>query len=171
MSKLQIAQHQQQTGDANKILSAVGHPGMREKLGNAIDSYVDVKLTAAQLDALNATPVTLIAAPGSGKVTVVTKVFGFLDYGTATYAGSSQVLKINYTDGSGATVATFLEAFGEATADKYEAPAIADCYPVANAAIVAATNADWTTGDSVIYLRIHYHVVDLADLATAAAGT
>lgn len=167
MSSLKIANHQQGTSDAQKLLSAVGSPEYRAKLGNSVDSYVDVKLTAAQLDALNATPITLIAAPGASKIIHVTKVLGFLDYGSAAYAGTSETLKICYTNASGDIICQFDETtFVEATADTYECPAMIQVLPVANAAIVAAATADWTTGDSVIYLRVWYNVIDLVDLGS-----
>lgn len=168
MSKLKITNIDNESGDHFKLLSAVGDKTIAVNLGNTIRSYVDVKLTSAQLDTLNATPVSLIAAPGAGKVIIVDKVVGFLDYNSAAYAGSSEVLSIRYTNGSGATICSFQEAgFLEATADTYEVPAIIDVLPVANAAIVAAANADLTSGNSPIYLRLYYTVLDLADLGSA----
>lgn len=168
MSKLKITNIDNESGDHFKLLSAVGDKAIAQKIGNSLNSYVDVKLTSSQLDTLAATPVSLIAAPGSGKITIVNKVVGFLDFNSAAYAGSSEVLSIRYTDGSGAAICSFQEAgFLEATADKYEIPAIIDVLPVANAAIVATANADLTTGDSPIYLRIYYTVLDLADLGAA----
>lgn len=129
-------------------------------LRHAVEEYKDVTLTAAQLDALAATPVSLIAAPGAGKITLVTKVIGFNDFGTTAYAGSSQVLNIKYTNNSGATICAFSEAnFVEAAADAWEVPAMILVVPVVNAAVVAGANADWTTGDGVIYLRLYYRTV------------
>lgn len=128
-------------------------------LQHEIPLYKDVTLTAAQLDALNATPVSLIAAPGAGKIIVIQQVVGFMDFVTTAYAGTSEVLEIRYTNASGSKVCNFSEAnFVEAAADAWEAPAILVCNPVVNAAIVAAANADWTTGDGIVYLRIYYRV-------------
>lgn len=168
MSKLKITNIDNESGDHFKLLSAVGDKAIAQKFGNSIQSYVDVKLTSAQLDTLAATPVSLIAAPGAGKITIVHKVIGFLDYNSAAYAGSSEVLSVKYTNASGATICAFQEAgFLEATADTYECPAIIDVLPVANAAVVATANADLTSGDSPIYLRLYYTVLDLADLGSA----
>lgn len=167
MSKLDIISRS--SGDGQKHLSQIGDPELRDKVANSLDSYIDVKLTAAQLDALNATPVTLIAAPGSGKFIHVSKVVGFLDYNSAAYAGSSETLAIRYTDGSGDIICQFTEAtFIEATADAYEAPDMIQVFPVVNSPVVAHATADFTSGNSPIYLRIWYNVVDLADLGSAS---
>lgn len=132
-------------------------------IAHEVPLYKDVTLTAAQLDAIAATPITLIAAPGAGKVLLVNQVYGFLDFNSAAYAGSSQVLNIRYTDGSGDIICSFAEAaFVEATADAYEAPAIIQVHPVVNSPVVANANADWTTGDSPIYLRIYYRILTAA---------
>lgn len=168
MSKLNVINSQ--SADGQKVLSAFGDPGFVVKMGNSVDSYVDVKLTAAQLDALNATPLTIIAAPGSNKFISVSKVVGFLDYGSAAYAGSSETLAVRYTDGSGDIIASFTEAaFVEATADAYEMPALIQVHPVVNSPVVVHATADFTTGNSVIYLRVWYTIVDLVDLSSAAA--
>lgn len=128
-------------------------------LQHELSLYKDVTLSAAQLDALNATPVSLIAAPGVGKFILINQVLGFMDFQTTAYAGSSEVLEIRYTNASGSKVCAFSEAtFVEAAADAWEAPAILVCNPVTNAAIVAAANADWTTGDGIVYLRIYYRI-------------
>jgi hypothetical protein len=151
--------------DNHKLLSALGQREYVTKVDNSLDSYIDVKLTAAQLDTLNATPVTLIAAPGANKIINVTKVLGFLDYNSAAYAGSSETLAIRYTNGSGAIICQFSEAnFVEATADTYESPEMIAVLPVANAAVVAHATADFTSGNSPIYLRVWYNVVDVSDL-------
>lgn len=129
-------------------------------LEHELELYKDVTLTAAQLDTLAATPVSLIAAPGSGKLLLVSKVIGFLDFNSAAYAGSSEVLSIRYTNGSGSLICAFSETtFLEASADAWEAPAMPVCNPVVNAAVVATANADFTTGDSPIYLRLYYRIV------------
>lgn len=87
---------------------------------------------------------------------------GFLDFNTAAYAGTSEVLSLQYTDESGDIICSFSEAaFLEASADAIEQPAIILNVPVANAAVVVAANADLTTGDSPIYIRAWYYVVDL----------
>lgn len=132
-------------------------------LQHAVPLYKDVTLTAAQLDALNATPITCIAAPGAGKVIVVDQVYGFLDYNSAAYAGTSETLAIRYTDGSGDIICQFTEAtFIEATADAYEIPAMIQVFPVVNSPVVAHATADFTTGDSPIYLRIYYRILTAA---------
>ena len=69
---------------------------------------VDVTLTTAQVKALFATPVTVVAAPGAGLANVLHSVVAFLDFNTAAYdgiaAGEDFVLK--YTNAAGLTLIT-----------------------------------------------------------------
>ncbi len=165
MSKLDLISNE--SNDVFKLKSSLGDVGYVAKVVNSLESYVDIKLTAAQLDALNATPVTVIAAPGANKFINVTKVVGFLDFNSAAYAGTSETLAIRYTNGSGDIICSFTEAtFVEASADAYESPDMIQVFPVVNSPVVAHATADFTTGDSPIYLRIWYSIVDLTDLGS-----
>ncbi len=129
----------------------------------------DVTITASQLKALNATPQTLVAAPGAGKILVPTLVQLFLDYATTAYDGiaAGEDLNVRYTNGSGALCAT-IEATGflDATADAYRwvtpttAAAVAG---VANAALVLhMATGEIATGDSPLKVRTFYRVIDAA---------
>lgn len=132
---------------------------MREKV---------VTLTNAQLRTLNATPVDVIAAPGTGKFILVESVLGKLNYATAAFdsVGSGDDLTLKYTNGSGATAAT-LETTGwlDQTADtyKYSRSAI-DVVPVANAKVVAhiATGEIYgSAGGGTVTLKIRYRIVSM----------
>ena len=124
---------------------------------------VDVTITAAQMLALNATPQSLVPAPGAGYALVFDGAVVFLDYNSAAYAGiaAGEDLSIKYTDGSGLEVGA-LEATGllDATADalRYVPPkAVAGFTPVANAALVLhMLTGEVTTGDSPLKLRVYY---------------
>lgn len=78
----------------------------------------NVALTNAQVLNLRATPVTLVAAPGAGKVLVFISAVLIFDY-TAAYTESTANLTVKYTDGSGVAVSQAIEAtgFADATAD------------------------------------------------------
>lgn len=129
-------------------------------LQHEVELYKDVTLSSAQILALNSTPITLIAAPGTGKLLLVSKVVGFNDFQTTAYAGSSEVLSIKYTNGSGASICAFSEvAFCEAAADAWEIPACGLVVPVVNALVCASANAAFTTGDGIVYLRLYYRIV------------
>jgi hypothetical protein len=78
----------------------------------------EVSLTNAQVLALRATPIQMVAAPGAGKVLQFLGAELFFDY-TAAYTESDDNLVFRYTDGSGAKVSEEIETTGflDATAD------------------------------------------------------
>lgn len=57
----------------------------------------EVKLTSAQIKALHATPIAIVATPGSGKVIMVVNAIGRFTYGgtNAFTAGASQSIDVN----------------------------------------------------------------------------
>lgn len=121
-----------------------------------------VTLTAAQVKALNTTPITLVAAPGAGMYVSVIEVLATLNYGTTQFTGANNV-ELRYTNGSGAKVTGDLASSwlnGSATAAvKAIAAAVT---PVANAAVVAAVPvANPGAGDSTVSVDIYYRVVKL----------
>jgi hypothetical protein len=137
-------------------------------LKNSVMRVADVTITSAQLLALNATPQSLLAAPGAGKANIVLGVQMFLDYNSAAYVvDAADDIGIRYTDGSGQLIATVeTNGFLTATADayRYTYPAsTAAITPVANAAIVAHMGGtEVITGNSPLKVRVFYTVVDLA---------
>lgn len=127
-----------------------------------------VDISSAELLALNATPKTLVAAPGAGKALILLDASVQLNFATTEYDGiaAGEDLNINYTDGSGDTVAT-VEATGflDASAD-----ALRHVYPLAAAAITPVENAplvmhmatgEIATGDSPLKVRVNYKVIDI----------
>jgi len=128
--------------------------------------YKDVQVTSAQILALNATPVTLLAAPGANKFIAVTSMMLFLDYNSAAYGGiaAGEDWTIRYTDASGATLAT-IETTGllDATSDQIRLvlPTTAAAFtPVANSPIVLhQSTGEITTGDSPVYFRMFYDIL------------
>lgn len=131
--------------------------------------FVDVTITSAELLALNATPKTILAAPGAGYANVLVDVIAYKAAGTA-YAGiaAGEDLSIKYTDSSGLEVAE-IETTGfldQATAQmRYAksfnaASSISSITPVANAVLVMMLlSGEITTGDSDLKLRVYYRVV------------
>lgn len=80
--------------------------------------YAEVSLTNAEMLALRASPKTLVAAPGAGKVIEFISAQLFFDY-TGAYTETADNMAIRYTDGSGTIVSQAIEATGfvDATAD------------------------------------------------------
>ena len=128
----------------------------------------DVVVTSAQILALNATPVTLVPAPGAGKVLIfegatIAKPAG------AAYAGiaAGEDLSIRYTGSSGLEVGEcettgFLDqtTLQVRHVNPYNAATgISSITPVANAVLVLhMLVGEITTGDSPLNIRVFYRV-------------
>ena len=80
--------------------------------------YAEVSITNAEMLALRATPKTLVAAPGAGKVLEFISAVLLFDY-TGAYTETTDNMAIRFTNGSGAIVSQAIEATGfvDATAD------------------------------------------------------
>lgn len=131
-----------------------------------------VTVTSAQLLALNATPQPIVAAQGAGLAIIPKRVAIYKPAGTA-YAGiaSGEDLVLKYTNGSGAQCSSVIETTGfldQTTAQTRVAHApgsmttvAGDYAPVANAAVVLhLLSGEITTGDSPIYVRIWYDIIN-----------
>lgn len=122
-----------------------------------------VTVSSEELLALNATPKTLIAAPGAGKALLLVCAELWLDFATTAYDGiaAGEDLTIRYTDAAGATLATVeTDPFLAATADAFRV-----VFPTTTAAITPIENAplvlhlstgEIATGDSPLKLRLLY---------------
>lgn len=79
----------------------------------------EVAITNAEIKALRATPKTLVAAPGAGKVLEFVSAVLLLDYGSNALTESADNLAVRYTDGSGTIVSQAIECTGfiDQTAD------------------------------------------------------
>jgi len=135
--------------------------------------YVEkVSITTAQVLALNATPISLVAAPGANLAVVFLDAMVLLDYNSAAYDGvaADEDLIISYTDGSGEQVAEIeTTGFIDQTNDelRYCTPSAgadgadnAYIIPVANAALVISLlTGEVATGNSPIDIVLHYKVV------------
>lgn len=127
-----------------------------------------VTVSSAELLALNATPKTLIDAPGAGKANILVAAEFWLDYATTAYAGiaDGEDLAIKVSDASGATLATVeTTGFLDATADAFryvEPTTTAARTPVANAPLVLhMLTGEIITGDSPLKLRLLYREITL----------
>lgn len=130
----------------------------------------DVTITSAQMLALNATPQTLVAAPGAGKALILEGLQLFLDYNSAAYAdiAAGEDLAVKYTGSGGLQVAQ-VEATGflDQTSDQLRwahafnaASGDSSFTPVANAPLVLhMLTGEVTTGDSPLKCRVFYRVI------------
>jgi hypothetical protein len=152
--------------DKQKMLNYVGDTDFRDDLCREGSSFQDFVLSAAQMDTLNATPVTLLAAPGSGLTNLVSNIYLKVNStGLTAFELGSGVLEIRYTDGSGAKVVTDItNAIVESATDVEQyLPGIV-VTAVSNAAIVAHTSTDVTAGTGSISGRIYYRTVKASEI-------
>ena len=141
-------------------------PKILQNGGEVISHFVDKTITTAQVLALNATPIELVAAPGADKALILTGATLFYDFNSAAYAGiaAGEELVIRYTDGSGAIASTiettgFLDQSDDQIRFSYPASVNA-LTPVVNAAFVAhILVGEIITGDSPILFRVFYNVM------------
>lgn len=148
----------------SQLLSAVGDIGFRDHLNRGMCSYQDFSLSAAELDTLNASPKTILAAPGSGLVNLVDSILCFVDAGGTQL--TSVAIEFRYTNGSGVKVTADLPAAQVNSAtDTYYYARGASGVPVVNAVVVAVAASDITAGTGVIYGRIIYRTVKISELA------
>lgn len=137
-------------------------------LYQAVEKYADTTLSTSDVDTLNATPVSVLAASGSGYVNVVTGAVFWVVHGSSAFELGSGVLDLKYTNSSGAKVVTsVLNATVESSSDAVSySPGIV-VIPVDNAAVVAHTTTDVTdvTSAGKIKVRVFYKVVPTNYLA------
>lgn len=150
----------------HRILSYVGDTELRDHLLRGQYNYQDFVLTAAQMDTLNATPVTVLAAPGSGLVNLVTGLFLKVNAtGFTAFELGSGVLEFRYTDGSGAKVVTDVtNAVVESATDVMDYCPPIVCAPLANAVIAAHASADVTAGTGNVQGRLWYLTVKVSEI-------
>jgi len=133
------------------------------------EKTITVDVSSAEIKALHGTPITLVAAPGSGKLLEFVSAVLILDKGTAyDDAASDGNLVIRYTDGSGVIVSAEIEAdtFIDSAAD-----AVTRAIPVNNAIVAAAATGcvnqalvlhnngnEFTTGTGVLQVNITYRL-------------
>lgn len=122
-----------------------------------------VNLTAAQIIAMNATPVSLIAAPGAGMAIIVDNITLKM-VTTATGFTGGGALEFRYTNASGAKVSADIAAAvvtaGAGTSFTNVRGVTTSLTPVANAAIVITNaTAAFAAGTGTAVVTIQYHVV------------
>lgn len=119
--------------------------------------FAEVSVSIAEMLAVRATPKTLVAAPGAGKVLIFHEAAMIYDY-AAVYTESSDDLVIRYTDGSGAIASTTLDTtnFLDQTSDQIRTfkTITTDLTPVANAPLVLHNSGNGELGGTGSPCRI-----------------
>jgi hypothetical protein len=132
----------------------------------AINKVATVTITSPQLLALNATPKTLVAAPGSGLINVFRGLTLHKPAGTA-YGGiaSGEDLVVKYTNGSGVEVSAQIETTGFLDQTTLQQrfvglPASAVTLTPNAALVLHLLVGEITTGDTPLYAKIIYDTID-----------
>lgn len=134
-------------------------------LALTILQWVDVLIANAALDTLNATPVSLVAAPGSGKALLFAGALVVNNFVTAALELGSGTLDIKYQNSSGGLAGQMTNAFVESAATAYAAVAPLTCVALVNQALVLHASADITSGGGNLAIRMFYRTVTIAAIA------
>lgn len=144
--------------------------GVLKQSGNAVNKCDDVTVSTAEILALNATPKTLVAAPGAGKFIAVNKIFLHYDYNSVAYNGvaAGEDLAVKYNTSAGVEILQVeTTGFITATADEVRiayplaSGAATIVYePVANAPVVLhMLSGEVATGNSPVKVRTCYNIL------------
>jgi hypothetical protein len=134
------------------------------KLATRVLQYADVTLSSTQMDTLNATPVTLVAAPGSGKVIYLDDVFCYNTFVSTQFELGSGTLDVRYGSSSGSLAAQFSNEFVEYNSSKGAHAYARDSLTSDNTALVLYASSDVTAGNGNIKCRATYRTVQLSDI-------
>ena len=135
--------------------------------GNMRQRSQKTQITTAQVLALNATPIEVVAAPGAGLINIPTQIHLFLDYNSAAYAGvaGGEDLTLNYTGGA-QMIAIEATGFIDASADDHAYGNVAagvvgeSKTPVVNAAMTLGfLVGEVTTGNSPLDVEVFFNTI------------
>ena len=123
-----------------------------------------VVIEAAEVKTLAASPVTLVPAPGPGRILLFADAYIRLEHGGTDYddAAADGDIAIRYTDGSGTIVSTTLDAdtFVDATGDAHRSikQLTTDITVLPNAALVLDNTGDeFTGGNGRLIVTVFYY--------------
>ena len=124
--------------------------------------YSVLTLTAAQIKALSGTPITLLAAPGTGlSIQILDAVFK-LNFGTTQFAAGSTVQILQNSIAVATTTATLING-GSSVLIQPAFPGIGTSASLgaSNSAVtVGVAGANFTTGDSTVDVHLWYSVIN-----------
>jgi hypothetical protein len=133
--------------------------------------YQDTQLTAAQVNALVATNITVVTAPAAGFAVIPLAIYMFLDHGGTDFvqAAGTDAMALRYTAsteiqelGTQAQFTTFIEASADAAL--YALIDAGAFVPVTDVGLDLDNNGatEHTTGDGTLSVRVWYTTVPFA---------
>jgi len=148
------------------LKTALASPDLGQEIIDKVDDlqYKDTSVTAAQMDTLNATPVSLVPAPGSGKMIEFLGQAVYNDFVTPAFELGSGTVDVRYENSSGGLAGQMTNAFIESAADAYFRVAPLACVALVNKALVLYASADITAGGGNLKIRTYYRIVTIADI-------
>lgn len=121
---------------------------------------LETELNSSQLLELNSVGTTLLTAQGANTLIVPIEAWGFLDYGTATYASGGAIhIKIGSVS-LGNVAATTITSASDLVTKFILTTAVASGAVLNQPLVINCDTADFTTGDGVFKLKILYKVLD-----------
>ena len=133
--------------------------------GSSIYQTTNITVSAAQISALNGSPITLLPAPGVGKSYLFNQAFFWLEAGSVVYdLGGGFNGSVFITGG----ITSALTSMNSATSSMQyaalggSAPTMNTDPATANAALILTnTNPNPTQGNGILYISISYQIKDL----------
>lgn len=153
------------------LVKGTGPAAITTSKGAHLAAFFDTRITAAELLALNATPITVVAAPGTGQALLFDHAIIDYDFVSAACTGvaAGEDLVFKYTGSAGEEVSSHVETTGmiDQANDELRAVngvggdgAVSDTTPVANAVLVLhLLVGEVATCDSPLDVRVYYSVI------------
>ena len=128
----------------------------------------EIKLTSAEILALNGTPKLLIAAPGVGKIIQLESALFFLDHGGTDYAAGGDLTIQTVTGDADVTVAIANSDLINQDADHYRIVKSLACsggddielLSVNQGLELVVASAEHTTGNGTLTVKVIYRIHD-----------
>jgi hypothetical protein len=131
-------------------------------LASSMIKVATVTVSAAEIRALDVSPITLVAAGGAGVYRIFLEAFLQLDYGSTAHddAAADGDLIIEYADGTDVSTTLEADTFIDGAADQFRTmkQLTTDITPPANSAIRILNDGDpfTGTGDGVLVVNVRY---------------
>lgn len=123
---------------------------------------LETELNASQIQNLNDVSITLVSAQGANTLIVPIEAWGFLDYGSATYASGGAVhIKIGSVS-LGNVAATTITSASDLVTKFVLTTAVASGSVLNQPLVISCETANFTTGDGVFKLKILYKVLNFS---------